>query len=77
MARPGVRGNMYGLAGFMSPGLPDFSGRAGLTSPDDPGVNGNTGLTGFTGDTPIPAGDTDIEVPSGAIEKLAAVRGEP
>ena len=60
----------------MSPGLPELSGGTGLTSPDDPGVTGNTEPTGFTGEIPIPAGDTDIEVPIGAIDKLEAVRGE-
>ena len=69
LAKPDVIGNKFGLAGFMSPGLPELSGRTGLTSPDDPGVTGNTGLTGFTGETPIPAG----EAPIGAIE---AVRGD-
>ena len=32
-------------------------------SPDEPGVTGNTELTGLMGDTAIPAGDTDIELP--------------
>ena len=69
LARPDDIGKKLGLAGFMSPGLPEFSGKTGLTSPDDPGVTGNTELTGFTGETPIPAGATDIEAPPiGAIE---------
>ena len=77
LARPDVIGNKLGLAGFMSPGLPEFSGNVGLTNPDDPGVIGNTGVTGFTGETPIPAGDMDIGAldPIGAIDKLEAARG--
>ena len=71
LARPDDIGKKLGLAGFMSPGLPEFSGKTGLTSPDDPGVTGNTGLTGFTGETPIPAGATDIGAPPiGAIEAV-------
>ncbi len=69
LAKPDVIGNKLGLAGFTSPGLPELSGRTGLISPDDPGVTGNTGVTGLTGDTPIPAGDTD-EAPIGAMEAV-------
>ena len=75
LASPGVSCIDAGLAGSMSPGLPDFRGKTGLMSPEVPGEMGKTGLTGFTGDTPNAEDDAaDKGGPRGDEAKVEDVR---